>query len=737
MKRFLLLSSLLFYCQLILCQDITTVAETTEKIKIDGELDERAWSLPDPASNFWQYFPSDSIPAKYQSEIYFLYDETNLYVGIKCYSAGNNYVVPTLQRDFRAGGNDNITLLIDPFNDRINAFLFGTNPLGVQREGLVSGGGASIDNFSVAWDNKWRCEAVIHEGFWTAEMEIPLSILRFNPGNDTWAFNSYRFDTQNNEQSSWQHIPRNQWIFNLAFMGDLLWDKAPEKSGSGGLSLIPYAITGFSKNHELNEDLKSTYNFGGDAKIAVNASLNLDLTFNPDFSNVEVDQQVTNIDRFEIFFPERRQFFLENADLFGGFGRERVNPFFSRRIGVSQDTLTGNAIQNTIYAGARLSGKLTDDLRVGLLTMQTAPDVNNGLPDYNYSIVSLQQRLFSRSNIGVIFVNKQAFSEIGVGSENQPFNRVVGLDYNLATDDNTWTGKVYVQRSFSPVNLGLPYATGTYLRYNKRKYYLEWDQNFVGEGFNAEVGFVPRTNFIRIKPEGGLWYYQQDGLFNQHGPNFQYDYTFTPGTGKSDEQFTLGYEAEFSTNARLNFRLQNDYVKLIEGFDPTGTDSKELEGGTDFRYTSAMLSFRSNNQRIFSYSLRPNIGEYYNGSRYGLGGDFNYRFQPYGQITLDYSYNYFKMPYLDSYRQTVLLSPRVDLTLNKKLFLTTVVQYNSQITNMNVNARLQWRFAPVSDVFIVYTDNYFVDYIDDPSNRFLSEIRNRSLVAKVTYWLNI
>ncbi len=718
-------------------QKTADVSKTVEEMIIDGSLDEASWKKPKPADQFWQYFPSDSVQAEYQTEIYFLYDEKNLYIGIKCYSAGNNYVVPSLRRDFRAGGNDNITLMIDPFNDRINAFLFGTNPAGVQREGLVSGGGEDLANFSLSWDNKWRCEAKIFDGYWTSEMAIPLSILRFNPGVDKWSFNSYRFDTQSNERSTWNQIPRNQWIFNLAFMGEMLWEDALVKTESGGNSLIPYVTAGGSKNFEDNEDARFTYNFGGDAKIAVTPSLNLDLTFNPDFSQVEVDQQVTNVDRFEIFFPERRQFFLENADLFGSFGQSRINPFFSRRIGVNIDTLTGNAVQNTIYAGARLSGKLNEDVRLGLLSMQTAADPDNGLPDYNYSIISLQKRLFSRSNVGVIFVNKQGFREIDSNSGNDPFNRVVGLDYNLATNNNTWTGKAFIHRSFSSEKKKLPYAQATSLRYNTRRFFVQWDQQYVGEGFDAQVGFIPRRNFVNMSPSAGLKYYQEDGLFNVHGPTLTYEYLFTPGVGNTDRTLSIDYSAELSNNARISAFVTNNYVYLLSDFDPSGTGSEKLSSDTDYNYTSFLISFRSNFNKDFSYNFTPTVGQYFNGRRYGISGSFAYRFQPYVLLNLNYAYNYFSLPHLDGSRQTVLLSPRIDLTVSKKLFFSTVVQYNSQITNMNINARLQWRFAPVSDFYLVYTDNYFTDFMDDPSNRFVSEIRNRSLVAKVTYWLNI
>ena len=183
----------------------------------------------------------------------------------------------------------------------------------------------------------------------------------------------------------------------------------------------------------------------------MNSALNLDLTVNPDFSQVEVDQQVTNLDRFEIFFPERRQFFLENADLFANFGVDGSRPFFSRRIGVARDTSTGQNIQNTIYAGARLSGKINNNLRIGVMTMQAGKDASIGLPSTNYSLISLQQKLFARSNVGLIFVNKQAVAD-SLGGEftfsPNEYNRIIGIDYNLLSKDNRWNGKVFYHQSF-------------------------------------------------------------------------------------------------------------------------------------------------------------------------------------------------------------------------------------------------------------------------------------------------
>jgi len=731
----LLLSIQSFFAFSQISEDIN-IAKTSEEIVLDGILDEETWKNTNVyAKDFFQYFPTDSILANEQTTIKMAFDDENLYVGIECFTKGSDFVIPTLRRDFRAGGNDNITLLIDPFNDGTNAFMFGTNPAGVQREGLISSGGTSIRGFSTSWDNKWQCQTKVYDDKYVAEISIPFSTLRFNKSSKLWRFNAYRFDMQTNERSTWINIPRNQWIFNLGYMGNMNFSEDIKATGSK-FSLIPFGITSFSHNVEDGEDSKFSYNIGGDAKIAITSGLNLDLTINPDFSQVEVDRQVTNLSRFEISFPERRQFFLENADLFGSFGSNRINPFFSRRIGIVQDTTTEENIQNTIFGGLRLSGKLNQNWRIGLLSMQTKKDNRAGQPDLNFSVATIQRKVGDRSNLGLIFVNRQSIN----GSDSDAidkFNRVIGIDYNLATSSNLWAGKTFFHKSFSVDNQSKSFAHGLNLNYNKRSFLIEWDHEYVGEGYDAQVGFVRRTNYYKASPEFQYFFYPSKGSINRANINIDVDQIWIPGTGKTDQDISLGAELEFNNNTRTRFSVRRQYIFLFDEFDPTGTDSEVLPEDTDYTYYNFQANYNSDNSKRFSYRIRPFIGQYFNGMRYGTSGSFNYRVEPYGSVSLNYNYNLFDMPYLDEVKTTILLGPRFDFTFTKKVFLTAFFQYNSQSQNTNINTRFQWRFAPVSDFFLVYADNYFSGNPDDPSDRFAFNLRNRSIVAKVTYWLNM
>ena len=704
------------------------VKKTNGKVTLDGVLDEPGWINAQPVNSLWQYFPVDTVKASEDTEVRIMYDETMLYVSAKCYAKNENYLVPSLRRDFRGGGIDGISFLFDTFNDRTNAFMFGMNPLGVRREALISGGGSSRQEFSSSWDNKWDGEAKAYDGYWIVEMAIPFKTLRYKEGSPKWRFNVYRLNPQENERSTWIKIPRNQLIFNLAFMGDMVWEEPLKKPGTN-ISLIPYLSGGFSQNYDAENDVTEfDYGIGGDAKIAVTPALNLDLTVNPDLSQVEVDQQITNLSRFEVFFPERRQFFLENADLFGAFGTRRINPFFSRRIGIAEDTLTEDNIQNTIIGGARLSGKLDENWRIGLLNMQTASDERAALPTLNYSVAVIQRKVFSRSNIGMIFVNKQAFENGDSSDVFNSYNRVLGVDYNHATADNRITGKLFLHRAFTTDDLPAKYAHGGKFRYNIRKFTFDWTHQWVGEGYDAEVGFVPRTDFLRFNPEVTYRFYPSRGMLSQHGIGIDAEVIFQPGFGRTDHQVEGFWDFQFNDGSRGRATLQHEYVYLDELFDPTRTDALELPAETDYNNITFRARYGSDRRKLFYFSIEPSVGTYFDGYRYRLGGDLNFRFQPYVTLRINYNYNYITLPEPYATASLFLIGPRLDITFTKSIFLTTFVQYNSQDDNFNLNARFQWRFAPVSDLFVVYTDDY--DTTDFSA-------KSRALIVKLTYWFNL
>ncbi len=712
------------------------IKKISEELIIDGELNETVWQNAPKADDFKQYFPTDTVDALGQSELQLVYDDDFLYVSIKCYSAGPDWVVNSLKRDYRGGGIDNMTLTFDAFRDKTNAYFFGINAEGVLREGVISNGGASFRDFDESWDNKWYGQAKKHGNYYTAELKIPFSSLRFNAGSQIWNFGAYRFDAQYNEWSTWTGVPRNFPMTNLGFSGEIHWEE-PLKASTSKVSLIPFVSSGWSRDFENNEDPDFNYEVGGDAKIAVTPGLNLDLTVNPDFSQVEVDRQITDLSRFEIFFPERRQFFLENADLFGDFGFNRINPFFSRRIGVAEDK-DGSTVQNRIFAGARLSGKVNDNLRVGLLNMQTASDEEAGIDAANFSVVALQQKIWKRSNISFLAVNKQVLNVEQLEGTDfiDNYNRVFGVDFNFADNSNVWTGKTFAHGSLSPGVSGLPISHGAELNYNTLTWEAGWSHEYVNENYDAQVGFVPRTNFIKINPGLSHNFYPETGPLNNFSFGVNAEVQFRPQFGRTDHEISIGIRGQGRQNTRLGFRFAHQYVYLFDDFDPTGTDASPLLADTEYNYVFFEGSYSSDRRKPVSFSVSPYIGQYFNGYRVGFRNNLTFISKPKGSVSVDFNYNWFSLPHLENNPQTFLLGPRIDYTFSKQLFFTTFIQYNTQSENTNINARLQWRFAPVSDFFLVYTDNYFTG--NDPvSDRFNLNIRNRAIVAKFTYWLNI
>ena len=719
------------------------IQKTNASIRIDGILDEPVWGELDVAQNFNQYFPNDSTIANSQTEIRLTYDDQFLYFSAKMYnqSEDRDYVVSSFRRDYSGNQIDGISLLFDTFQDKTNAFQFGVNSYGVQREGLISGG---FGGTSWSWDNKWYAEAKQYPGYWVAEGAIPFKSLRFKEGKDQWNINFYRLDSEEGERSTWNKVPRNYSINSLAFMGILQWDQSLEKPGTN-VSLIPYMATEVNRDYEnVNQNKPdSKVNFGGDAKLAIGSGLNLDLTVNPDFSQVEVDRQVTNLDRFELFFPERRQFFLENADLFANFGHPYyAKTFFSRRIGIVNDTINDQLRPNKILYGARLSGKLDNNWRIGLLNMQTEAIEDINLPSFNYSVAAIQRKVFTRSNIGAIFTNKQSFDSPTDNPDFDPhhYNRVLGFDYNLATADNKWIGKTMYQRSWdSDSTDAQEYAHALWISYRGRDWQVDWAHTLVGEGYNAEVGFVPRNGLFRIENVVARNFYPRSGIINIHQTQLYLETLWgeTESTGedvKSDQIMAIDENIQFQNTAKLDFSLKRQYTYLLNSFDPTNTSGQELPTDSEYTYHFIRIKYTSDLRKTLSYSLTGQIGEYFNGKRYRIGGDIGYRIQPFAAFNLNFNYNKLVMPTPYNSADLVLIGSRIDLTMTRKLFLTSFLQYNTQGENFNINTRLQWRFKPVSDLFIVYTDNYATM---DSQQEFALQEKNRALVIKLTYWLNL
>ncbi len=712
-------------------------------ISIDGYLEEPEWKMADVASGFYLHFPVDTTKATYDTEVRATFDDQNLYFSFVCYDQSADYIMQSLRRDFDWPLNDNISLYFDPFGDYTNGFGFMITPMGVQREGLVENGG----DVNIDWDNKWYSAVQQYEDRWVAEIAIPLKSIRYNDDLREWNINFLRNHLRFNQRSTWIPVPLQFRASSMVFTGKLVWPENPPKAGTN-LSVIPYVTANNSRDFENSTSPIRGVNAGFDAKIAVTPSLNLDLTVNPDFSQVEVDEQVINLSRFEFRFPERRQFFLENSDLFGQFGFPTSRPFFSRRIGIATDTL-GNTEPIPIQFGARLSGKLGSDWRIGLLNMQTGQQESLGLPAQNYGVIALQKKVFDRSNIGFVLVNKQSMGidesqpetffnpeirrtrivDNDTIREFKPYNRVAGIEYNLFSSDNKWEGDFYYQNSFDEWTEDKNYNHGAFLRYQSRNFSLSYFHEAVGENFTADAGFVPRVGFNRFFLSPRINLFPKNPNIATHEFSISASHITDTGFLITDREYTARYSLNFIGSATFNAEVTRNYELMFFDFNPIRPKGDSvLIVGTDYTWNRARLAFGSDRRDIVNFDIASSYGGFYNGSLFNITGRLNYRYQPYVLLSINFDYNDIRLAEGFGEAKFFLIGPRLDLTFTDKLFLTSFFQYNNRLDNVNINTRLQWRFKPVSDLFLVYTDNYV-------PNSF--EVKNRALVLKLTYWLNI
>lgn len=692
------------------------IRKATGKIKLDGELDEPDWQTATKAERFFQQFPFDSAFAVDRTVARATFDDTYLYISAVCYDElDGEYIVASLKRDFSINNTDAFAVFIDPFNDKLNGFSFAVSPLGVQREGLVQDGGGF--GVTTSWDNRWFSEVKRFGDRWQVEMAIPFKTLRYNQDQREWRINFARQDYKRNETSVWVPVPRTYNMATLAFTGLMVWEDEPPKAGAN-VSLIPYALGGYQADY-TNGTSEPRANFGGDAKVAVSSSLNLDLTANPDFSQVEVDRQVTNLDRFSIFFPERRQFFIENSDLFSGFGFSRIRPFFSRQIGLK------NGSPVPILGGARLSGKVNRNWRVGFMNIQEEGGFNGGLAE-NYTVGAFQRRIFGISNIAGIFVNRQSFN--GLSPNWTDYNRIAGIDFNLFTKSNKWRGKVFYHQSFDNDPQPQEGAQAVWLMYNTPKLRIHYNHEYVGENYNAQTGFVPRTGYFRFEPNARYNFYPSNSIIQSHGPNAYASVYWQNSTGDlTDRQLRAGYDINFLNRSKLSASVEDWFLKLTFPFDPTRTGGTPLPEG-NYRYRSAGLSYTSDFRKRFSFEAFTGYGTYFNGTRLNFGGEIRYRAQPWGNFALTIDRNQIVLPDPYATGNLWLISPRFEFSFSRSVFLTTFLQYNTQINNFSMNTRFQWRFKPMSDLFVVITENYGTENLN---------VRNRAVAVKLNYWFTL
>ncbi len=704
------------------------INRATDPIVLDGTLDESTWMTAPRTGDFWQKSPRDDVRSKRPTEVQMVYDDQMIYIAFTCHDPNKNHILQTLKRDESFWNSDGVAVVLDPIGEATSGFFFAINTKGAQTDALV-GGGTGSDQYSDEWNNKWYAETAQQDSFWTAEIGIPFKTIRYDPDNRAWGINFTRLHAKYNEMDVWAPIPRQFWPIDLGYAGELTWQEAPPRV-KGNVSVIPYLTAGSARDFEAGTEADRTLGLGMDAKIALSPSLNLDLTVNPDFSQVEVDRQVTNLTRFSIFFPERRNFFLENSDLFSNFGDLLLRPFFSRRIGLSED---GEPVP--IQFGARLSGKERENLRIGLLDVQTGK--LGDTPAQNFFTGAFSYRLFGRTKISGIVINRQAFD--GGESLEGNYARNAGLEFSYQSTDGKWQSWLSHHLSDQPDVVAENNYTSLGASYAGNRFNAELALASVGTNYFAEVGFVNRI-------------FQYDAVRDQQIRQgyksllLPLEYTFIPEVIKSfqgmdlsmenfilfDPQYNrtesnheLEYQIRFVNSSSIGIAAEHTDVILQYPFG--FTDAQPLPADR-YRFVSYGLEYESDQRKLFNYVLGLQVGGFYNGKIRQVELSLKYRRQPWGLLTLRGQYNDLVFPEPYGASKLWLIGPRLEIALSRDFFWTTFLQYNTQAENFNVNSRLQWQFKPLSWAYLVYTDNY----ITSPW-----ATKNRAIVFKVNYWLTL
>jgi Domain of unknown function (DUF5916)/Carbohydrate family 9 binding domain-like len=715
------------------------IKKATTPIKLDGDLSEGAWSAAEKVRSFRVHYPQNGDSAKLATEAQLTYDEHFIYIGFTCFDDGK-YIVQSLKRDVNYWSSDAMAVLLDPIESQVNGVLFGVNTEGVQSEGILAG-----DDPDWAWDNKWFSEVKKAADRFTIEIAIPFKSLRYDPKKTTWSVNFVRNSIENGGQYyTWTKVPQQFDGINLSFMGTLVWD-APPPAEKSNIALTPYIAGGLSKDYENKTALDKNFSGGLDAKMALTSSLNLDATINPDFSQIEVDEQVTNLTRFNIIFPERRTFFLENSDVLTEFGIPPARPFFSRRIGLDADNKTV-----PIVYGVRLSGNLTPSVRVNAFNMHTkTAGANDG---NNYSAAAIQKSFWGRSYVKAGFLNRQAFNKFEPSKTD--YGRNLLLTYVLRSTDNKWETWGELHNAFKEnVKTDNQYAS-LGVQYRNNNWSFIQDFTSIGTNYYADMGNLNRIeNYDAVRDTtirlGFKHSYTNIGYvkrpknspITEHSAGLENYIAWNPNGTLSQWFDQLSYDLTFRNTAELNTEI----TKTTENvpFPFSFSDDNTLIYGR-YNYTSASVRYATDSRKAFSGRIKATAGGFYSGRQVGLSVSATYRVQPWGKFSLKLDWNRIELPPINpsvsGVTRLILLSPKSEISFNRNLHWTTFFQFNTQANNFNINSRLQYRFRPMSDLFLVYTDNYFTDDERDSAQKLLHssfDKKNRALVFKLNYWLNL
>ena len=688
-------------------------ARAPSPIVVDGTLDDAAWAAAPVLTDFVQQLPSTGYPARFRTEVRVLYDATNLYVASVLYDPEpERAITGGLERDFVSSNSDIFGVVFDTFNDKRNSFLFLINPKGAVRDEQTFNDSRQIVE---AWDGISTVRTVQRDSSWTLEMRIPLKTLRFDATRDpqTWGINFIRRVRRVNETSYWAPLERQYRVHRMSKAGTM--EGITGLKQGRNLQVKPYALARNSAGAQVPSSLLgSKADIGGDLKYGVTPSLTLDLTVNTDFSQVEVDQQVVNLTRFGILFPERREFFIENAGSFTfgdvternyrmGASLSDFTLFNSRQIGLTKDGLP-----IPIAGGGRLTGRV-GGWEVGLLDMQTQRASTT--PTENFAVARVRRNIFGNSDIGLLAANRQATDSSGT------YNRSYGVDANIRLLGNLIINS-YVAVSASDTASSNGTAGRVSAAYRGKLWNSSAMYKRVSDHFDPGIGFVNRRGFQQMYATTGLHARPKLKGIQELNPYVEADlYTDFDGSAQS-HQITAALDVFFQPDGELKLQVNDWFDRLDRTFTPF--PGRSIPVGR-YNYRNAKATYTSTQRYPVYGNAGVQVGDFYNGTNTTLSGGLTWR--PRYDISFEGTYQHNDVSLPSGAFAADLAGVRVKYAYSTTLFGSTFVQYNTQSRSFVTNARLAWRYAPLSDVFLVYTER---------QNTFTNVRNERSVAIKVT-----
>lgn len=655
---------------------------TADRIKLDGRLDEASWALAAPIGPLVQRVPHERQPATEETEVRVLYDADNLYVGIVCHDREPKGIVSTqLARDSVLEVDDTITVLVDPFFDKRNGFFFQVNPAGARSDGQISN---NQEHPTYDWDGIWDAATLRTEGGWSAELAIPFKTLRFKPGQATWGLNVERQIKRKQEQDRWAAPRQDVWITNLAEAGRLTGLEGQQQGK--GWELRPYASGG-------EEQSDGKWRAGLDVTKNITPNLTAVLTVNTDFAETEADDRQINLTRFPLFFPEKRQFFLEGAGTYDTAGTSAdLIPFFSRRIGL----LEGQEVP--ILAGAKLAGRV-GDYNLGFLDVETqkvdALQLDEGeraLARQNLLAARVSRNLFTQSSVGFIVTRG---NPEGTGG-----NNLVGVDMRLAT--STFKGGKNLSLDLwgmrtDDAAVGADHALGARLDFPNDLWDVYLTYKWIGENFRPALGFLPRAGIQKLLP--GMAFQPRPGKWGIRQFFFELEPEYVTNLHGRLENWRV-FTAPFNVRTESGEHLEWNWIPQFEHLDaPFEITPGVVVPPGSYRFTQYRAEVNTAQKRPWVLDLTFRYGGFYDGDLNQLEGALTLKPSSHMQLKLSGEWNDVDLP--AGPFKTRIYAVRFDYNFSPNLTWANLVQYDSESRLLGAQSRFRWILRPGNDLFLV------------------------------------